>query len=147
MAVEDDYSNGRHHQQQMPSRVTNFHIGPLLPAMQHPRAPYNTYPQTEFAPYYSGGPGREPNVDYPFAYDTYRGASDHSPYASPGAVSATSLANIYPGVVSLPSHPNIFDAHHQQPGIFYDYGAAARPQVSPFFYPNLQAMMYHPHPH
>ena len=42
-------------------------------------------------------------------------------------------------------HPSsVADMHRQQPGLFYDYGAASRPPGSQFYYALHQAMMYPP---
>jgi hypothetical protein len=148
MAVEDDYSTQQNRQQGGSSLATPSHVSnPQIrapPPMPQSRAPYNTYPQADYGGYYSNPPGRESYMEYPYGYDAYRGTSDPSLYPSPG-MSSTSPQSLYPGIAPQNLHPSsVADMHRQQPGLFYDYGAASRPPGSQFYYASHQAMMYPP---
>lgn len=143
MAVEDDYSGGR----QLTSQVSGI-VGGGNPHIRAPpvhpmRTPYG-YPQTDYPNYYTNGHNRETYVDYSYAYDAYRGASDSSLYGVSTGMGGTSPANLYPTMTPQTVHANaVADMHRQQPGLFFDYGAAQR-HGSQYYYPTHQPMMYAP---
>jgi hypothetical protein len=140
MSVEDEHSDGRHQGafQHVPNRSFNSQSG--QPAIaQQPRAPYHVYPPADFAPYYPNSSHREP---YQYGFDAHNYPPEPPLYTSPGAIGSSVPTNMYTGLSPQVLPPSPIDVH--RPGIFYDYGAAAR--SSQFYYANHQAMMYPPSP-
>jgi len=140
MAVEDEYGAGRqqfHSPQSMPGQGLNPQMH-LPHTLQAPRTPYTNYPQADYSQYYNG-PGREPYTEYQYGHDAYRGTSDPSLFSSPSGMSGTS-PNMYLNLSPA-------ELHRPQPGIFFDYVAAARPPISQFYYPGHQAIIYPPPSH
>lgn len=123
MAVEEDYAGGQYRQQGAVSQGQSAARGP--PPAQQGRGPYNGYTQQDYAGYYSNGNGME----YGYPYSNTGG----DPYAS-----SAGMAN---GASPYPVSPVVGDFNRQQPGVFYDYSAQARPG-SQYYYPTHQAMMY-----
>jgi hypothetical protein len=146
MVVEDEYSAGRpqiNSSQSMPAHGPNPQMRlPHNPQTHH--NPYGAYPPADYTQYYNGA-GREPYMDYQYAYDAYRGPSDLPIYPSPGGVGAT--VNMYPNLSQQPLHHNAMVElqHRQQPGVFYDY--VSRPPGSQFYYHAPQALIYPPSSH
>ncbi|KAJ7774847.1 hypothetical protein B0H16DRAFT_1303507, partial [Mycena metata] len=138
MAVEDDLNamNARQHAQSampIPPQVANAQMrgAPTLPQQ---RNMYNTYPTTEYGFY---PPGRDSFADY--SYVSY-GSPDPSLYAASGVPMSPGL---YAGVPQN-LHPSSMDIRQQQPQMYFDYGAAARPPSQFYFPPPPPAMMYTP---
>ncbi|KAJ6630822.1 hypothetical protein B0H10DRAFT_856887 [Mycena sp. CBHHK59/15] len=129
MAVEDDFNalQSRHHgQAPSTAQVSNSNI---RGSSSLPQQRYNTYPTTEYG-FYSPGPTRDSFFDY--SYVGY-GTPDPSAYGSSGLPVS---ANIYSGVPQS-LHPNTVDIRQQQPGVYFDYSAGARPPSQFFFPPRL----------
>jgi hypothetical protein len=138
MAVEDDYASGQHYRQPAAGSHNQSALQMrALPPMQQGRGMYNGYTQTDYSAYYSNSNGME--YGYP-----YGNTADLSLYASSAGMSnGTSPANMYPGVSPQAMHHNaVADFNRQQPGLFYDYSAQARPPGSQYYYPTHQAMLY-----
>lgn len=104
--------------------------------VQQPRAPYSSFPQTEYSAYY-GGPSVP--VDYQYSYDAYRQPSD-TLYAPSPALAAAAGANVYASLTPQSLHPHAVP--DVQPGIFFDYTGSPRPMASQFYYAT-QPMVYH----
>ena len=142
MAVEDEYGHSQQNSYRQGSQPAAM-ATPATPGhpargpQQPPRGPYGAYPQTEYAPYYSG-----PS----YSYDAYRTTPELSLYgSSPAMTSATATPNVYPGLGPQTLHPHAMtDLHAQQ---FYDYVNSSRTLGSQYYYPG-QPLVYHaPPPH
>lgn len=145
MAVEDEYGSvpGFRPTVATPSSAFNAQTPVLsgrgIPNAQHPRGPFNGFPQPDFTGYYPG----HSRVDFSY-YDAYRAAADPSMYAASPALSAATAAGTYSGVGPAGMHPHMLaDVHAQQSNMFYDYSAAGR--QGSYFYPT-QPIMFHSHP-
>ncbi|PIL24085.1 hypothetical protein GSI_13836 [Ganoderma sinense ZZ0214-1] len=142
MAVEDEYAHSQqssYRQGSQPSSMAPPATSgiPARGPQQPPRGPYGGYPQTEYAPYYSG-----PS----YSYDAYRTTPDLSHYgSSPALTSATATPNVYSGLGPQTLHTHAMtDLHAQQ---FYDYVNSSRTLGSQYYYPG-QPLVYHaPPPH
>ena len=134
MVVEDDYNSNQQYRQQAAGSQSQPTLQVRVP-MQQARGPYNGYAQTEYSAYYPNSNGME------YAYP-YTNTADPSLYASAGLANGAS-ANMYSGVSPQTMHASaVADFNRQQPGLFYDYTAQARPPGSQYYYPAHQTIMY-----